>query len=143
VELGLVTSLNRPEGNMTGVSFLITATAGKRLELLRELIPTATQIGYLVNPDSFNNEIKDVKAAGRALGLQILVLNARGERDFDQAFATLIEQRASALFGWRRSAFSLPPRRVGRAGGAVCDSRDLLSAPVRYRRRIDQLRHQH
>jgi putative ABC transport system substrate-binding protein len=98
VELGLVTSLNRPEGNMTGVSFLITATVGKRLELLRELIPTATQIGYLVNPDSFNNEIEDVKAAGRALGLQILVLNARGERDFDQAFATLIEQRASALF---------------------------------------------
>ena len=97
VKLGLVTSLNRPEGNMTGVSFLITATV-EELELLRELIPTATQVGYLVNPDNFNNEIEDVMAAGRALGLQILVLNVRGERDFDQAFATLIEQRASALF---------------------------------------------
>ena len=98
VKLGLVTSLNRPEGNTTGVSFLITATVGKRLEILRELIPAATQVGYLVNPDNFNNEIEDVMAAGRALGLQILVLNARGERDFDQAFQTLIEQRASALF---------------------------------------------
>jgi putative ABC transport system substrate-binding protein len=98
VKLGLVTSLNRPEGNITGVSFLSTAAVAKRLDLLRELIPTATQIGYLVNPDNFNNEIEEVKAAGRALGLQILVLNARSERDFDQAFATLIEQRANALF---------------------------------------------
>ena len=70
VKLGLVTSLNRPEGNTTGVSFLITATVGKRLEILRELIPAATQVGYLVNPDNFNNEIEDVMAAGRALGLQ-------------------------------------------------------------------------
>jgi putative ABC transport system substrate-binding protein len=98
VKLGLVASLNRPEGNTTGVSFLITATVGKRLEILRELIPAASQVGYLVNPDNFNNEIEDVMAAGRALGLQILVLNARGERDFDQAFQTLIEQRASFLY---------------------------------------------
>jgi ABC-type uncharacterized transport system substrate-binding protein len=98
VKLGLVASINRPEGNMTGVSFLSTAAVAKRLDLLRELIPTATQIGYLVNPDNFNNEIEEVKAAGRALGLQTLVLNVRSEGDFDQAFATLIEQRASALF---------------------------------------------
>jgi len=98
VKLGLVTSLNRPEGNMTGVSFLSTAAVAKRLDLLRELIPTATQIGYLVNPDNFSNELEEVKAAGRALGLQILIINARNERDFDQAFATLTEQRAHALF---------------------------------------------
>jgi putative ABC transport system substrate-binding protein len=83
---------------MTGVSFLVTAAVAKRLDLLRELIPTATQIGYLINPDNFNSEIEEVKAAGRERGLQILVLNARSERDFDQALATLIEQRASALF---------------------------------------------
>jgi len=98
VKLGLVTSLNRPEGNMTGVSFLLTAAVAKRLDLLRELVPTASEIGYLVNPDNFNNEIEEVKAAARALGLQMLVLNVRSERDFDHAFTTLIERRTSALF---------------------------------------------
>ena len=83
---------------MTGVSFLLTAAVAKRLDLLRELVPTASEIGYLVNPDNFNNEIEEVKAAARALGLQMLVLNVRSERDFDHAFTTLIERRTSALF---------------------------------------------
>jgi putative tryptophan/tyrosine transport system substrate-binding protein len=98
VRLGLVTSLNRPAGNVTGASFLTTAAAAKRLELLRELMPTATRIGYLVNPDNFTIETEEVQTAGRALGLQILVLNARNERDFDHAFATLLERRGDALF---------------------------------------------
>jgi ABC-type uncharacterized transport system substrate-binding protein len=98
VKLGLVTSLNRPGGNVTGVSILSTAAVAKRLDLLRELIPTATQIGYLVNPDDFNIEIEEVQAAGRGLGLQVLVLDARSERDFDQAFETLRQRRADALF---------------------------------------------
>ena len=98
VKLGLVTSLNRPGGNMTGASFLGTAAVAKRLDLLRELIPAAARIGYLVNPDNFNSEIDEVQAAGRALGLQILLLNVRGERDFAQAFATLLDSRADALF---------------------------------------------
>jgi putative ABC transport system substrate-binding protein len=83
---------------VTGVSFLATASVAKRLNLLRELIPTATQIGYLVNPDNFNIELEEVQAAGRALKLQVLVLNARSERDFDQAFATLRQRRTDALF---------------------------------------------
>ncbi len=98
VKLGLVTSLNRPGGNMTGVSFLVTAAVGKRLDLLRELTPTAAQIGYLTNPDNFNSEIEEVQAAARERGLQIIVLNARSERDFDQAFAKLVERRVTALF---------------------------------------------
>jgi putative tryptophan/tyrosine transport system substrate-binding protein len=98
VKLGLVTSLNQPAGNMTGASFLTTAAAAKRLELLRELMPTATRIGYLVNPDNFTIETEEVQTAGRALGLQILVLNTRNEGDFDQAFATLLERQADALF---------------------------------------------
>ena len=61
-------------------------------------MPTAARIGYLVNPDNFTIETEEVQAAGRALGLQVLVLNARNERDFDQAFATLLERRADALF---------------------------------------------
>jgi putative tryptophan/tyrosine transport system substrate-binding protein len=60
VRLGLVTSLNRPAGNVTGASFLTTAAAAKRLELLRELMPTATRIGYLVNPDNFTIETEEV-----------------------------------------------------------------------------------
>jgi len=98
VKLGLVTSLNRPGGNMTGASFLGTAAVAKRLDILRELIPAAARIGYLVNPDNFNSEIDEVQAAGRALGLQILPLNVRSERDFAQAFATLRDSRADALF---------------------------------------------
>jgi putative ABC transport system substrate-binding protein len=68
------------------------------LEWLRELIPTAQLIGYLVNPDNFLAEREEVQAAARALGLQVVVLNARSERDFDQAFATLVQQRAGALY---------------------------------------------
>jgi ABC-type uncharacterized transport system substrate-binding protein len=98
VKLGLVTSLNRPGGNMTGASFLGTAAVAKRLDILRELIPAAARIGYLVNPDNFNSEIDEVQTAARALGLQILPLNVRSERDFAQAFATLRDSRADALF---------------------------------------------
>ena len=98
VKLGLVASLNRPGGNMTGASFLGTAAVAKRLDLLRELMPAAARIGYLANPDNFNSEMDEVQTAGRALGLQILPLNARSERDFDQAFATLRDERADALF---------------------------------------------
>jgi putative ABC transport system substrate-binding protein len=103
VKSGLVASLNRPGGNVTGVSFLTAAVAGKRLDLLRELIPTATVIGYLVNPDSpFGQpEMGDAEAAARAHGLQlhvINVVNARGEYDFDRAFATIIQRRPDALF---------------------------------------------
>jgi putative tryptophan/tyrosine transport system substrate-binding protein len=98
VKLGFVASLNRPGGNITGVSFLVSAIASKRLEWLRELVPTAQLIGYLVNPDNFLAELEEVQAAARALGLQVVVLNARSERDFDQAFATLVQHRADALY---------------------------------------------
>jgi len=98
VKLGLVPSLNRPGGNMTGVSFLITAAVAKRLELLHQLIPAATEIGYLTNPDNFSNETEEVKAAARALGLQLFVLDVRSEGDFDRAFATLSEKRIGGLF---------------------------------------------
>jgi ABC-type uncharacterized transport system substrate-binding protein len=103
VKLGLVTSLNRPGGNITGASFLTTAVAGKRLELLRELIPTATVIDYLVNPDNplGQSEIADAEAAARAHGVKLRVVNvvnARGEYDFDQAFVTIAQHRPDALF---------------------------------------------
>ena len=103
VKLGFVTSFNRPGGNITGASFLTAAVAGKRLELLRELMPTAKVIDYLVNPDYAlgRPEIADAEAVARKHGLKLRVvnvLNARGEYDFDHAFATITHERPDALF---------------------------------------------
>jgi putative ABC transport system substrate-binding protein len=100
VALGLVASLNRPGGNLTGVSFLLNVLVAKRVGLLRELAPTAKTVGLLVNPDNPNAEADtaDAQTAAHALGQQTRVVHARGERDFDAAFANLAEQRIDALF---------------------------------------------
>jgi putative ABC transport system substrate-binding protein len=99
VKLGLVASLSRPGGNVTGVSLLNSELASKRLALLHELIPTATIIALLVNPANPNAESlsQDTQAAARTLGLELHVLHASSERDFDAAFATLVRERAGAL----------------------------------------------
>jgi putative tryptophan/tyrosine transport system substrate-binding protein len=99
VKLGLVTALNRPGGNVTGVSNFSNVLAAKRLELLHQLAPTSNVIAFLVNPDNPNAapDSRDVQEAARVLGLPILVLNARGEADFDQAFASLVQRRAREL----------------------------------------------
>ena len=96
----LVASLARPAGNVTGVTNINTELVPKRLELLRELIPTANIIALLVNPTSpFITESisKDLQSAARALGLQLHILNASTEHDFDTVFATLAQLRADAL----------------------------------------------
>jgi ABC-type uncharacterized transport system substrate-binding protein len=101
VRLGLVASLARPGGNLTGISFLNTELAAKRLELLRELVPAATRVGVLVNPASpANTEItlRDVEAAARALGLQIQIFNASTSREIDSVFANFVRERPDALF---------------------------------------------
>jgi putative ABC transport system substrate-binding protein len=100
VAAGLVASLARPGGNVTGVTNLNTELGQKRLELLRELVPTANVIALLVNPtSSFIAEAvsRDLRAAARTLGLQLHILNASTERDFDTVFATFVQLRASAL----------------------------------------------
>src|SRR5215472_492463 len=91
VELGLVSSLSHPGGNVTGVSFLTNELGGKRLELLRELIPTAAYVGFLVNPTrpSIQSEVKNPQQAAQALGVKLLVLNASTEAEIDTAFAEL------------------------------------------------------
>jgi putative ABC transport system substrate-binding protein len=91
VKLGLVASLNRPGGNLTGVTNLGGELGPKRLELLHELVPTATTFAVLVNPTypDAENQTKAVQAAARALSLQLHVLHASNERDFDTVFATL------------------------------------------------------
>ncbi len=99
VKLGLVASLNRPGGNVTGVSILTAALGAKRLGLLRELLPSATLIAVLINPTNPNSEIqlKDIEEAARTVGQQIFILYASNERDFDAAFAIIVERRAGAL----------------------------------------------
>jgi putative ABC transport system substrate-binding protein len=99
VDSGLVASFNRPGGNVTGVSFFTFELEPKRLELVRELVPNAAVIAMLVNPKNFDSEtqMKDVQAAARAIGQQIVFLNASSERDIDTAFATLFQQGAGAL----------------------------------------------
>jgi putative tryptophan/tyrosine transport system substrate-binding protein len=100
VNLGLVASLNQPGGNITGVSDLSAELGPKRLELLHELVPTTTTIALLVNPTNpaiAETQSRDLQAAARTLGLQLHVLHASTERDFDRVFATLAQLRAGAL----------------------------------------------
>jgi putative ABC transport system substrate-binding protein len=97
VAAGLVASLNRPGGNLTGVTIFGMMAAGKRLELLRQLIPKAGTIAYLMNPNNPNQEFNNVQAAARSVEQQILVLNADGGREIDTAFATIAQQGVAAL----------------------------------------------
>jgi putative ABC transport system substrate-binding protein len=100
VQLGLVGSLSRPGGNMTGVTTLGVEVGPKRLELLHELVPTATTMALLINPTSpalSEPTTRDVQAAARARGLKIHVLHASTELEFDTVFATLIQLRADGL----------------------------------------------
>jgi putative ABC transport system substrate-binding protein len=99
VKLGLVSSLNRPGGNATGMNVFTTELASKRLELLHELVPKASTIGLLTNPDYQGSapEAETVQAAARAIGRQLLVLNASSEADIDAVFATLAQRQVRAL----------------------------------------------
>jgi putative ABC transport system substrate-binding protein len=99
VERGFVDSLNRPGGNVTGVTMFTDQLIAKRLELLRELVPNAVVIAMLVNPNNPNTSLyaRDVQAAARSLGQQMNVLTASTEADIDTAFVTLVQQQTLAL----------------------------------------------
>ena len=99
VRLGLVTSLARPGGNLTGVNFFAEELAAKRLELLRELVPAATRVAVLVNPTNpdSGSTVRNIEAAARTLGLQIQVYNASSSREINEAFATFVRERPDAL----------------------------------------------
>jgi putative tryptophan/tyrosine transport system substrate-binding protein len=99
IKLGLVASFNRPGGNVTGVSNFLTELGSKRLGLLRDLVPSITLIATLINPNfpDAESELRDVEAAARALGLQLIVLRAGSEREIDTAFATMAQQSGGAL----------------------------------------------
>src|SRR5262249_24972904 len=99
VELGLVSSLNRPGGNITGVTFFINVLGAKRLELLHELVPSAAHIGFLVNPPNPTSEsqVVDVRDAARERSIDVLIVNAGSEREIDAAFASFVQQRVNAI----------------------------------------------
>ncbi len=100
VKYGLASSLNRPGGNVTGVTFIATDLAGKRLELLREMVPQAKTVVYLSGGPSsmkFEDEASTVLQVASVLGWQAMVVEARSDRDFEQAFATIAQRQAAAL----------------------------------------------
>jgi putative ABC transport system substrate-binding protein len=148
VKFGLVASLNRPGGNITGISFFTAELEAKRLGLLHELVPRATMIGVLLNATNPNaeNQSRDLKEAARTLGLQLHIVSIGGERDFDSAFATIVQKHAGALlvasdpffFTSRRQLVALAARYAipamydfrayVEAGGLASYSTDLVDA---------------
>ena len=101
IELGLVASLARPGGNATGINFFVADIAAKRLGLLHDLVPKAVRIAVLINPANASTAeatLRDMPEAARAIGLQIVVLNASTGREIEAAFATLVRDRVDALF---------------------------------------------
>lgn len=109
VRIGLVASLNRPGGNLTGVTVLSVEILPKRLELLHELVPTTTVIAVLVNPTNPQQteaEMREVQAAARTLGLQLHILTAGTDSDIDAAFAAVMQVRAGALLIGNDSFFN-------------------------------------
>ena len=100
VQNGLVTSLNRPGGNVTGVSIIFTALLAKRLELLKQLVPNAETIGVLVNPNypDADLQIRELHEAAASLQRKITVASAGSENDLEPAFATLVKNGAGAVF---------------------------------------------
>jgi putative ABC transport system substrate-binding protein len=119
---GFVTSMNRPGGNITGVTFLTAEVGAKRLELLRQLVPTTTTIGVLVNPHSPVTEadLNAVQGAARAVGQQLIMLEVSSDGDIEQAFASLDQRAAGAvflgagafMFGHRKQLVALAARHV-------------------------------
>ena len=101
VKLGLVASIARPDGNATGINFFFQEVVAKRLGLLHELVPKAVRIAVLINPANVpvaETMLREVPEAARAIGLQIQVLNASTRREIELAFATIVRDRAEAVF---------------------------------------------
>ena len=100
VKIGLVTSLARPGGNLTGINFFSSELAAKRMELLHEMVPAAASVAVLADPTFTLTEsyMRDAETAARAMGLQIQVLNASNSREINAAFASFVRERPDALY---------------------------------------------
>ena len=114
VQFGLVTSLSRPGGNLTGVAILTNTLAPKQLELLHEVAPTVTLVAFLVNPKNpiAESDTRDLHSAANTTRQQILVLHASNESEIENAFAALVQQRAGALLVQSDPFFNSRPRQI-------------------------------
>jgi putative ABC transport system substrate-binding protein len=99
INMGLVASLNRPGGNITGVAFLVATLVAKQFEVLHEAVPKTELIGYLINPTvaNYDPDTKDILAAAESVNQKLLVVKARTESELEAAFVTLVQQRVGAL----------------------------------------------
>jgi putative ABC transport system substrate-binding protein len=146
VQLGLVDSLNRPGGNITGVSQLIVETASKRLELLHELVPNARVIGLLVNQADAalaQAQLRTVSMAANSLGLELQILNASSEHDFDAAFANLTRLHAGGLVISAGPVFLRGMELVGCPNSPPRRASNLPISRIRSGGRFDELRAGH
>ena len=136
VEVGVVASLSRPGGNLTGVTSLNVEIASKQLELVHEVVPTAIDIALLVNPANqlqAERTTREVQVAARTLGLRLHVLHAGTERDFDTVYATFDQLRAGALVIGPDAFFLSRGKQLGamtlrRAVPAICPYREFAAA---------------
>jgi len=138
---GLVASLARPGGNVTGVTIFGTDAVAKRMQLLREVAPKAALIGFLMNPNNPNGEIetKAAQTAASSLGKELLVLRAGSEDEIDAAFATMAQQGGGALLG-ATDTFLFGRRKKILAGSPLPDTGDLLPSRIRGSWRSDGVR---
>jgi putative ABC transport system substrate-binding protein len=142
IRSGLVSSLNRPDGNLTGVSFFLSSLGAKRLEIMREVKPALAAVGFLVNPDNSvtGADVASMEDAARLVGLQLTVVEAARQDDFDPAFATLSNRHVGALLVNNDTVLQQPPRRTGSLGRALRHSRKLSLQIVCDSRRAGELR---
>jgi putative tryptophan/tyrosine transport system substrate-binding protein len=135
VEIGLVASLNRPGGNLTGITDLQTAVVAKRFEMLHELVPAATPIAFLVNPTNAaiaQADTREAQVAARVLGVHLLVFNASSPSEIDTAFATLVVERAGAFLTNSDSFFMTQHVQL-----AVLAARHAVPAIYAYRENVE------
>jgi putative ABC transport system substrate-binding protein len=151
VRLGLVATMNRPGGNVTGATLITNGLTAKRLELLRELVPQAETIAFLVNPTNQNAEsdTQEVQAAARAIGRRVLVVPAANEQELDRAFTTILNERAGALLLAADSFFEGRADRIvalaaRHAVPAIYDNVSLSTAGqlIRYGPNFAEMQHQ-
>src|SRR5262249_24501466 len=114
IKTGLVTSFNRPEGNITGMSQIAAELGAKRVELLHELLPQAKTVAFLVNPTNPNMEsdTKEIEEAGHALGIEVQVLKASGESDIEPVFVALARSKPEALIVSNDAMFTIRRERI-------------------------------
>src|SRR5262249_9934855 len=142
VALGLVTSLNRPGGNVTGVTIFGVELTAKRLDLLRELTPHATRFVALVNPRSVMADgiVKNVEASAPIFGLPVEILHASTDRETRGGVVGTFPKGRLSIVGYRRWVLLQPARLDRHAGGAALVAHRLLLARICRGRRADQLR---